>query len=71
MLIQVMNVMATIYYWTWFIWPFTFVFGLAKGIKRLMQPNLVEPSDAFNGDLIKASISLLFIIAGIVSPNFF
>lgn len=65
MLGEVMKVLAYLYYCTWFIWPFVFIFGLAYGIKELLQNQ-----KAYNIGLIAASIALLLILAGVVYPNF-
>lgn len=66
MLFGVMNVLATIFYWTWFIWPFVLFAGLANGIKELLQPNPIKPANTFNSGFITASLSMLFIVAGLV-----
>lgn len=39
MLGEVMKIFAYIYYFIWFICPFAFVFGLAHGIRELIQNN--------------------------------
>lgn len=65
MLGEIMKVAAFIYYWTWFVWPFAFVFGFAHGINKLIQNKKI-----YNKGLIVASIALLFILAGVVYPSF-
>ena len=65
MLGEMMKVLAYIYYFTWFVWPFVLIFGLAYGIKELLQNQ-----KAYNIGLMSASIALLLILAGIVYPNF-
>ena len=62
---EVMKTFAYVYYFMWFICPFAFVFGLAYGVKELMQNNKV-----YNKGLIIASIALLLILAGVVYPSF-
>ena len=59
----VMMIFAYVYYFTWFVCPFAFVFGLAYGIKDLIQNNKV-----YSKGLLIASIALLLILAGIVYP---
>ena len=65
MLGEVMKILAYVYYYTWFVWPFAFVFGLVHGINELIQTKKV-----YNKGLIVASIALLLILAGVVYPNF-
>lgn len=65
MLGEVMKVLAYIYYFTWFVWPFVLVFGLAHGMKELLQNQ-----KANSIGLIAASLALLLILAGVVYPNF-
>lgn len=65
MLVEAMKILAYVYYFIWFICPFAFVFGLAYGIKELIQNNRV-----YNEGLIIASIALLLILAGVVYPIF-
>ena len=63
MMFTLIQVMANFYYFTWFIWPIAFVFGLAHGIKAL-----IEKKGICNAGLVIASISLLFILAGLMYP---
>jgi hypothetical protein len=65
MVIEVMRYIGIFYYWTWFIWPFVFVFSLAKGIAR--KVNKEESADQY---ILAAAISFLIILAGITTPNF-
>lgn len=65
MLGEVMMIFAYVYYFIWLICPFAFVFGLAHGIRELIQNNKV-----YNKGLIIASIALLLILAGVVYPSF-
>ena len=58
-----MKIFAYVYYFIWFVCPFAFVFGLAYGIKDLIQNNKV-----YSKGLLVASIALLLILAGIVYP---
>lgn len=62
---EVMEIFAYVYYFIWFICPFAFVFGLAHGIRALIQNNKV-----YNKGLIIASIALLLILAGVVYSSF-
>ena len=65
MLGEVMKVLAYLYYFTWFVWPFVLIFGLAHGIKELLHNE-----NLYNKGLIAAAIALLIILAGVVYPNF-
>ncbi len=60
-----MKIFAYVYYFTWFIWPVAFVFGLARGIKELIQTK-----KEYNKGLIVASLALFLILAGVVYPSF-
>ena len=62
MLIGLMEILGLIYYWTWFIWPFLFVFGLAHGIAELIK------EDKGSGNLGLAGFSLLMILASLQWP---
>ena len=63
MLIGLMKGIALFYYWTWFIWPFVFMFSFVNGLA-----SKIKDEDASTISIIVASISLLIILAGIVSP---
>lgn len=59
MLIEVMKVIGLIYLWTWFIWPFIFVYSLVHAIKNLVKEENITTN------IFMASISLLVILCGI------
>ncbi len=61
MLLGFGNGILTFYLWTWFIWPFVFVFGLAFGIADLVKD---EHSGAKG--LIWAGIALLIMTGAMV-----
>ncbi|RGX53321.1 hypothetical protein DWV16_17015 [Anaerotruncus sp. AF02-27] len=65
MLLGLMKGIAIFYYWTWFIWPFVFVFSLAVGIAEI-----VKDEKASGKSLIISAVSLLIILAGLLSPAF-
>ena len=65
MLISLMQGIGIFYYWTWFIWPFVFVFSLVYAISSLVKDDKTSMKPA-----IFASISLLIILAGVTSPTF-
>ena len=65
MLIGLMQGIGIFYYWTWFIWPFVFVFSLAFGIAEI-----VKDENSAGKNILIAAISLLIILAGIISPAF-
>ncbi len=65
MLIEFMKMVALFYYWTWFIWPFVFVFSFSHGIADIIKN---ENSSRIN--LIMAAVSLVIILAGIIAPIF-
>lgn len=64
MLIGLMHNIAIFYYWTWFIWPFVFIFSLVYAIT-----SLVKDDTASMKPILVASISLLIMMAGITSPS--
>lgn len=64
MLIGLMHTIAIFYYWTWFIWPFVFIFSLVYAIT-----SLVKDDTASMKPILVASISLLIMLAGITSPS--
>ena len=66
MLIGLMKGIGIFYMWTWFIWPFIFVISLIHAIS-----SAVKDENASTGSSIAAAISLLIILAGVVSPNFY
>ena len=65
MLINVMKWIGILYYWTWFVWPFVFVFSLGLGIADQVKNE--KPS---HKGLILAAVSLLIILAGLTTPAF-
>ncbi|MFC0558410.1 hypothetical protein [Halalkalibacter alkalisediminis] len=65
MLIGLMQGIGIFYYWTWFVWPFVFIFSLVYAISSLVKDDTASIKPA-----IVASISLLIILAGITAPNF-
>lgn len=64
MLIGLMHTIAIFYYWTWFIWPFVFIFSLVYAIA-----SLVKDDTASMKPILVASVSLLIILAGITWPT--
>lgn len=64
MLIGLMSRIGIFYYWTWYIWPFVFVFSFANGLATIKEEKAVK------GSLMAAGVSLLIILAGITGPNF-
>lgn len=67
MLIGLMEVIGFFYYWTWFIWPFVFVFSFSAGLAKIIKDD--ENSRPLL-DISIAGISLLIILSGIISPLF-
>nr|WP_312578054.1 hypothetical protein [Sedimentibacter sp.] len=65
MLIGLMRGIGNIYYFTWFIWPFVFVFSLVDAIASSVKGDELSPKSS-----IWASVSLLIILAG-VTANYF
>ncbi|MFJ7367921.1 hypothetical protein ACIQVU_00515 [Lysinibacillus sp. NPDC098008] len=63
MLISSIQNISVLYYWTWFIWPFVFIFSLIYAINSVVkdEKTSIKP-------VIIASISLLVILAGITGP---
>lgn len=63
MLLSLLQVLGNLYYWTWFIWPFIFMFSTFYGLSELIK------NKEFSGKIILlSSISLLMILAGITAP---
>lgn len=60
MLFGVMEVLAIVYYWTWYIWPFAFAISFAA---------LIKTEENSPGLLLLAGFSLLIILAGLTYPN--
>ncbi len=65
MLIELMKVLWNFYIWTWFIWPFVFVFSFSHGLAQLIK----DGSSSGNTFIIVAAISFLIILAGVVAPT--
>lgn len=65
MLIEVLKAIAIFFYWTWFIWPFVFVFTMVYSITSHLKDETASMKP-----LIVASISLLIMLCGIVAPIF-
>lgn len=63
MLIGLMQDIAIFYYWTWFFWPFVFIFSLVYAVT-----SSVKDDAASMKPILVASISLLIILAGITGP---
>lgn len=59
MYITMLNTIGLIYFWTWFIWPFAFIYSLVNAFKNIIS----KESPTIN--IVISSISLLVIIAGI------
>jgi hypothetical protein len=64
-LMKVMKGIGVFYYWTWFLWPFMFVFSLIDAISSAIKDE--NPSEKSK---IIAAVSLLVILAGINGLNF-
>ena len=60
MIIGLMQGIGIFYYWTWFVWPFVFVFSFTNAISTA-----IKEENASLSSLMSASISLLIILAGI------
>lgn len=65
MLIGLMQGIGIFYYWTWFIWPFVFVFSFAVGLAEI-----IKDENASGKNILIAAVSLLIILAGVVAPAF-
>lgn len=65
MLIGLMKAIGIFYYWTWFIWPFVFIISFAFGLAEI-----IKDDKAPGKDILIAAVSLLIILAGIISPSF-
>lgn len=63
MLTGLMEGIAILYYWTWFIWPFVLIFSLVNAIS-----SLVKDDAASMKPVLVASVSLLIILAGVTAP---
>ena len=63
MLLGIMDGMGVVYYWTWFLWPFLFVFALAHGIAEV-----IKDEKKGNGNLGLAGFSLLMMLSSLQWP---
>lgn len=64
MLIGLMQGVGILYYWTWPIWPFIFVFSFAFGLAEI-----IRDEQASGKNILIACISLLVILAGMAYPH--
>lgn len=64
LLFGLMKILAYIYYWTWFLWPFVFIFSFAVGIKEV-----VKDEEKQGGNLALAAVALLIMLAGLLYPG--
>lgn len=64
MLFDIVKVFAAVFYFSWFVWPFAFVFGLAYGIREL-----IETKKPLSRWLLLASVALLLIVCGVIGMN--
>lgn len=62
MLINVLNGLAIFFYWTWFVWPFVFVFSLVYAIASFVKDERASTIPVFI-----AGLSLLIMLSPIVS----
>lgn len=62
MLLKIMSYLAYIYAFSWFIWPFVFVYSFASGIAGKISGN--KESDKA---LLWAGVALLFITSAIIA----
>lgn len=62
MLLKIMSYIAYIYAFSWFIWPFVFVYFLASGIAEKIAGK--KESDK---TLLWAGVALLFITSAIIA----
>jgi hypothetical protein len=60
-----MKGIGVFYYWTWFIWPFVFVFSFFTGLVEI-----IKDKNATGKNLLIAATSLLIILAGVTAPAF-
>lgn len=60
-----MQYITFFYYWTWFVWPFVFVFGLAFGIANIIK------GGNYWGGLIWSGLALLITIQGLFMAPLF
>ena len=60
MLMELIQGIGIFYYYTWFIWPFLFLFPLVNGIA-----DKIKGEDTANKNITISAIALLVILAGI------
>lgn len=65
MLIGLREGIGTLYYWTWPIWPFIFVYSFTNGLVTATKNEKVSVNYFW-----ASAISLLIILTGITSPDF-
>lgn len=65
MLMGLMRGIGIFYYWTWFIWPFVFVFSFASGLTEI-----IKDENSSEKNMLVAGVSLLIILAGVTAPAF-
>jgi hypothetical protein len=56
-----MQILSYVYSWTWFLWPFVFVFSLAWGIR-----DWVKDDSCSAVPLLVAGVALNILVAGIL-----
>lgn len=66
MMFELIKGLGIVYYWTWFLWPFVFVSSLVDAISLKIKD---KDESTYRRSIIIASISLLIILAGVVTPN--
>jgi len=62
MLIDLLNGLALFFYWTWFIWPFVFVFSLVYSIASFVKDDRASSIPVFI-----AGFSLLVMLSPMIS----
>ncbi len=65
MLIDLMRMIGLFYYCTWFIWPFVFMYSFINAISSTVKNGKLSLVSS-----TVAAISLLIILAGVVTPIF-
>ena len=63
MLLGLMRIFELIFLWTWFAWPFVLIFSLCVAIEKIVKDKGFPLAQV---DV--ASVALLVIISGIISP---
>ncbi|HHY91023.1 MAG TPA: hypothetical protein GX503_05090 [Clostridiales bacterium] len=64
MFIELMRGIGIFYYWTWFVWPFVFLFSFVLGLSAV-----IKDEEGAGKNILWAAISLLIILAGIAMPH--